>query len=92
MDRNNNERMNYTHVGFNGFLRRSIASNRNAQTLHQVSSGANYNTINFDTTQVSGGLGDTIEVGNILVDGTVPGGRIDGRDEGDTVWRLGALD
>lgn len=90
----NNSRPTYTDAGFNGFLRRSISSNINNNTLAQISrNSSSVSNINFDNINVSGSLGDTITVGNITIDGSVGNGRIDGHDESNnTVWRLGDLE
>ena len=84
----------YVEAGFNGFLRRSIASSSNTGTLRDLARNTNMpSAINFDNMQVSGTLGDTIEVGNIIIDGVSGNGRIDGRDENkQVVWRLGDLE
>lgn len=94
MARNNNGSYSYTDAGFNGFMQRSIASNVNIGTLGQSKrNSSSNNSLNFDNLQVSGNLGDTIEVGNILIDGSVGDGRIDGRDKNGTpTWRLGDIE
>ena len=53
---------NYEDLGFNKFLQRSI---RSVQTSQPSSS------LNFDQVQMSGSLGDSIQVGgnNIIIDG-----------------------
>lgn len=84
----------YAEAGFNGFMRRTIASRKETGTLRDLSRSSNMpNAINFDNMQVSGALADTIEVGRILIDGASGNGRLDGRDENEqTVWRLGDLE
>lgn len=84
----------YASAGFNGFLRRTIASNNNTGTLRDLARSSTMPTsLNFDSMQVSGALADTIEVGRILIDGASGNGRLDGRDENDqVVWRLGDLE
>lgn len=89
-----NRRYTYAEAGFNGFLRRSLSSSRTAGTLRDLSRSSSMpSAINFDNMQVSGALADTLEIGRILIDGSVGNGRIDGREENDqTVWRLGDLE
>lgn len=91
MQKSNND-YTYSDAGFNGFLRRSISSNPGSATLAQMKrNSTNTSSINFDNMQVSGNLGDTIEVGKILIDGV--NSRIDGReDNNETVWRLGNIE
>lgn len=91
---NQNKGYTYEHAGFNGFMRRTIASDPRSTTLTQMKrSSLSSNGLNFDNLQVSGNLGDTIEVGKILIDGSIGDGRIDGRDENtNTVWRVGDLE
>lgn len=62
--------IDYGNSGFNGFLSRSIKSNPTVMTLQQMSGLAGSNMINFDQTQTSGSLGDKIQVGGIIIDGT----------------------
>ena len=90
----NNKPYTYVEAGFNSFLRRTLSSDQSAGTLRDMARGStNPSAINFDNMQVSGALGDTIEVGRILIDGSTGNGRIDGRDENtQAVWRLGDLE
>jgi hypothetical protein len=68
----------YTISGFDAFLCRSIASTApvaTPTTLDGVSSvlaQSNVNSIAFDQAQVSGSLGDKIQIGgtNVIIDGT----------------------
>ena len=89
-----NKPYTYAEAGFNGFLRRSIASRKETGTLRDMSRNSPMpSALNFDNMQVSGSLGDTITVGNITIDGATGNGRVDGHDEnGNTVWRLGDLE
>jgi len=91
---NNNKKITYEDSGYNGFMRRTIASSQNNNTLSQISRNSNQmSNLNFDNMNVSGSLGDTITVGNITIDGSVGNGRIDGNDENrNPVWRLGDLE
>ena len=84
----------YMEAGFNSFLRRTLSSDQSSGTLRDMARGSSRpSAINFDNMQVSGALGDTIEVGKILIDGSTGNGRIDGRDDNtQTVWRLGDLE
>lgn len=45
-------------------------SNSDDSSLQQVSSVAGSQAINFDQTPTSGSLGDKIQVGGIIIDGT----------------------
>lgn len=84
----------YQNAGFNGFLRRTIASDPNMMTLNQMKrSTVGNNSINFDQMQVSGNLGDTVEVGKLLLNGASGDGYLAGRDDTQTqVWRTGDLE
>lgn len=88
----NDRRYTYADAGFNAFMRRSISSSPNNNTLSQMTrNSTNKSTLNFDNVQVSGNLGDTFEVGKVLIDGV--NSRIDGREDNDeVVWRLGRRD
>jgi hypothetical protein len=56
---------NYEDLGFNQFLERSIVNQGTASTMTS-------SDVNFDNAQISGSLGDRIQVGgsNIIIDGT----------------------
>lgn len=84
----------YENAGFNGFMRRTIASDPGSTTLSQMKRASlSSNSLNFDQMQVSGNMADTIEVGKILIDGVTGDGRIDGRDpNSNTTWRVGDLE
>jgi len=60
---------NYEDLGFNKFLERQIGSQENGSQQAMMSSGST--EINFDNAQMSGSLGDMIQVGgnNIIIDG-----------------------
>lgn len=60
----------YLEAGFNKFFDRSLNSNVNVNSLRQMSSTAGSKSINFDTYSTSGSLGDKIQVGGIVIDGT----------------------
>lgn len=92
MDNRRNLPSTYVQAGFNGFLRRTIGSN-GAMSLRQSSSDfrkVNNPAINFDESQTTGALGDTIKVGSILIDGKT--GRISVFDGTNEVVRIGELD
>lgn len=79
MDKSSNPRPTYEDAGFNAFLRRSISSNLENDTLRQMArNSSSVSSINFDEMQVSGSLGDYIDVGRITIDGA--GGKINFRD------------
>jgi hypothetical protein len=75
--------MNYLDSGFDPFMERSIgAGEQPMNTLEGMSSSGG--DINFDTSQISGSLGDKIQVGggNVVIDGanrriTVNDGEVD---------------
>ena len=59
--------MNYEDVGFDGFLSRSV------DDLSQVnleSQGPQSKQIRYDSAQVSGMLGDVLQIGKIRLDGS----------------------
>jgi hypothetical protein len=96
LDNHRNDRQFYTYAdaGFNPFLRRSIDSGQSA-TLGGSSSDfrrVNNQQINFDSQQVTGSLGDKIQVGDIVIDGG--NRRISIYDDGraNEVGRIGNLD
>ena len=78
---------NYETSGFNGFLSRSI------DTMPQVnldSPGIQSTQIRYDSSQVSGMLGDSLKVGSVVIDGV--SGRISIYDGDVEVVRIGELD
>lgn len=58
---------NYESAGFDGFLSRSI-DNLSQVTLD--SPGPANNAVAYDRTQVTGFLGDTLQIGNIRLENT----------------------
>jgi len=64
---NDNTDYNYTQAGFNGFLSRSV-DNLPSQNLS--SPGPMSTSQAFDRQQVSGMLGDTLQIGNIRLENT----------------------
>lgn len=84
-----NDIYTYANAGFDGFLSRSIdASNSpNLGVLPPINTGQQ---LNYDQMQVTGALGDHLQIGNITLDGG--NGRISIFDnEGNEIVRLGAL-
>ena len=82
---------NYTYkdAGFDGFFNRSLSSRGGANTL-QGMTGRSRRAIAFDSSLVSGGLGDSLTIGRINLDGK--SGRItvdDGRNN--ETLRIGDL-
>ena len=77
--------MDYTNSGFDAFMERSIgAAQPTIDTLEGISSMVSSGDINFDASQISGSLGDRIQVGgnNVVIDGanrriTVNDGQVD---------------
>lgn len=83
-----NEPMDYTTQGFNQFLQRSIGSY--SVGLGTATSGQPSRMLNYDQAQVSGSLGDRIQIGSITLDGAA--GRISVSDAaGNEVVRIGDL-
>lgn len=60
----------YLDAGFNRFFARSIDSNPANGNLLSMSNGAGSNMLNFDQMRTSGSLGDKIQVGGVIIDGT----------------------
>lgn len=54
--------LTYEELGFDKYLVKSILPKGETANVAQSS-------LNFDKMQVSGGLGDVIQIGNILIDG-----------------------
>lgn len=70
--RNDQPPYTYTDAGFDGFFRRSIESDPNTTTLRGMAASfqqVNNNAINFDAQQVTGSLGDKLQVGSAIIDG-----------------------
>ena len=64
--------MSYYKSGFNSFLDRSISSQTiQVQTLEDITLGIGRNELAFDRMQISGSLGDKIQIGgsNVIIDG-----------------------
>ena len=76
----------YTDAGFDSFLSRSID---NVAQYNLDSTGPMVNQVRYDGMQVSGMLGDTLQIGNIHLDGVT--GRISIYDSGEEVVRIGEL-
>lgn len=57
----------YTGLGFNGFLERSID---NLPQTNLDSQGPQTTAIRYDSAQVSGFLGDTLQIGKIYLNGS----------------------
>ena len=89
-----NKKMSYEDAGYNGFFRRTLASNPTETSLKNVGANRTHRPqgINFDGSQASGSLGDVIQVGNsIELNG--PGERISIKDsERNEVVRLGNME
>ena len=72
--RDDRDRYTYEDAGFNGFFRRTIASDPTDVRLGSLSRRG-LTMLNFDNVQTSGSLGDSLTIGNITLDGR--NGRID---------------
>lgn len=78
----------YTNSGFDGFLSRSIDS---TPQINLDSQGPVSTSIRYDSAQVSGSLGNTLQVGKVHIDGV--SGRISIFDDNDNeVGRIGNID
>lgn len=88
-----NKPYSYTDAGFNGFYRRSIDRNQ-AVTLSDMATTfqmANNNQTNFDAQQITGSIGNTLQVGKrARIDG-VKGRFAVTDDNGEEVARFGDL-
>lgn len=73
----------YTISGFDKFLSRGDTPNLSGSLDTQIPN----NAVPFDRTQVSGALGDTLRIGNILLDGA--NGRIIMNDGNTDVLLIG---
>lgn len=83
--------LSYIDSGFNKFFTRSINSSNTTSTLQQISNTAGNRSLNFDQYSTSGSLGDKIQVGGVIIDGT--NRRIVIQDAGGVeVGRIGNLD
>lgn len=79
------EDYDYETAGFNSFLSRPLVS------LEGTPVQAPTRQVNFDQAQVTGALGDTLRIGNILLDGVA--GRISVFDDNNNESvRIGELD
>jgi hypothetical protein len=78
----------YEDAGYNGFYRRSLASDPSERVL-SARTNSGRQVLDFDQLQVGGRLGDTLQVGNLLyLDGKE--GRFEVRNEqGDVIGYLG---
>lgn len=84
----NSKEYDYSKSGFDDFLSRSIDGN--VQANLDVPPALTVQQTNFDQTQTTGSLGDSFQIGNILLDGRK--GRISIFDENtNEVVRIGDL-
>ena len=83
-----NNDYNYESSGFDGFLSRSVDD----LTQTNLDSGGPQTTqIRYDGSQVSGMLGDTLQIGKVHIDGVK--GRVSVYDDsGNETIRIGELD
>lgn len=61
----------YRDAGFNGFFRRSIGSTPTVRSLGEMSTlpARVGGGLNYDQVQVSGHMGDTLQLGNVKING-----------------------
>jgi hypothetical protein len=84
----NNTDYNYSSAGFDGFLMRSIDK---TPQVNLADPGPQTTAIRYDSSQVSGMLGNALQIGNIKLDGVA--GRISVYDSnGNESIRIGSLD
>ena len=86
------DRYNYEDAGYNGFMRRTLNSNPTEKSLKGVGVGrrGQPRTLDFDSLQTGGSMGDKFTAGRVVVDGA--GGAIKINDtEGNEVVRLGQM-
>lgn len=82
---------NYQNAGFDAFMSRSIDITGNGTTLANFIPTYNPFATNLNQTQVTGSLGNIMQVGNISINGVT--GRIELTDSNNNVViRLGELD
>lgn len=81
---------NYSDAGFNTFMSRSIDQTSSGTTLANLLAAYNPFSTNMEQTQITGQLGQQINVGNITIDGV--NSRISVFDSnGNEVVRIGTL-
>lgn len=80
----------YTTAGFDPFLTRSI-DGFNTPNLDALGATTSSSEVNYDQSQVTGSLGNAIQVGNIRIDGVT--GRITIYDQNgnEAIW-IGNID
>lgn len=86
-------RYSYEDAGYNGFMRRTINSNPTENSLKGVGVGrrGQPRTLDFDSLQTGGSIGDKFTAGRVVVDGS--NGAIKILDtEGNEVIRLGQME
>ena len=77
----------YGDAGFDGFMNRSIDS---ISQFNLDSPGPNVQQVRYDSTQVSGMMGDSLQLGDITMDGVK--GRITIFEDGEEAVRIGDID
>lgn len=92
---NTSDIFDYGQAGFDAFLNRSIDTQNNGSanpysTLSLVPPIQGGQQLNYDQMHVTGSLGDSLQIGNITLDGST--GRISITDDGgNEIVRLGVL-
>lgn len=66
---NQRQRYDYTTAGFNGFLTRSIGGGQPLTLTEADQQAATTRSISFDRSQITGALGDTLQIGQISLNG-----------------------
>lgn len=82
----NDEKYTYISAGFDRFFKRSIFGSYGFSLGESENTGgqtASSNQLNYDSSSITGSLGDLLTVGNILIDGV--NGNIDLKDSEDRV-------
>lgn len=63
-----NKKMSYEDAGYNGFFRRTLASNATETSLKNIGVNRTHRPqgINFDNSQTTGTIGDVVRVGQTI--------------------------
>lgn len=69
MNDNFNDDYDYSNSGFNSFMDRSIDQSANGTTLANLIASYNPFATNMEQTQITGQLGQQINIGSISIDG-----------------------
>jgi hypothetical protein len=79
----------YLDLGFSNFFERPMAQDSLSSIPAPTGGSSSGGQLNFDQVQTTGSLGDRIQVGNIIIDGTM--GRITVSDGGSRLVIIGDI-